>query len=251
MNIKVDSISIIVAAAGLGTRMQQSFIPKSLVKFNEKSLIDWSIGAFIPYCKNLVIVIRKEHQTQFSSHFSRNSELNVSYRHQERARGTAYAVQAGLRAVETEYSLLVWGDHVGANFFPAKILFQSQKSNNADFILPLVFRKLPYVYFTYSSDEGLLEFNETKKKAPLVKYGLSDCGVFLFRTQPVIRFLDSYLSQFDSEAERDLNFLSLFGPMQKSGIAFEELVFDDERLTYGINSLKELSDLQEIIREDT
>ncbi len=236
--------TLVVPAAGLGTRMGNSDFPKSLVKFQGRALIDWATEAFVSKVNRMVIVIRSEHESFFREHYSNKPDLTVTYVIQDKARGTAFAVQSGLNSVMTNFALVVWGDHIGASFFPQSQIFIFDEQGNKDFILPLVHRELPYVYFSRKGPKSNLSFHETKKGSPKIGYGLSDCGVFLFKTKPILDFLKDNLFSSDGYMEEDLNFLSLFGSMQSLGLSIHEIVLSDIKLTYGVNSFQELDQLQ-------
>ena len=114
-----------------------------------------------------------------------------------------------------------------------------------DFILPLVVCEDPYVYFGDSEGNSLV-FNETKLGAPKVAIGISDCGIFLFKTHQMIRYFHGKNPRSDKSNDKDLNFLSLFVEMEKSGLIFKKVFFQNVLLTKGVNSKEELSTMQSL-----
>jgi NDP-sugar pyrophosphorylase family protein len=248
MNQIYRETSLVIAAAGLGTRMGPDYPPKALVHFKDKALIDWVMSSFNEKIKNVIVVIREEHKELFMQHFLKYRPLNILFTYQNIASGTAYAVQSALKEVDTEYTLVAWGDHIGASKFPTEDFFAYFESNRPDFLLPMVFRRSPYVYFERSPRTNFLEFYETRRGARRLDYGFSDCGVFLFKSARVKEFLDSKLLINAKEQTLDLNFLTLFASMQESGITFSEKQYNDVALTYGVNSRQELHHLQEFFQ---
>lgn len=241
-------VTLVVAAAGLGTRMGNQLLPKCLVPFKGRQLIDWSTCAFMPFINKMVIIIRKEQQLYFDDYCRKNQITNQIYVNQDEPKGTASAVKIGLESVDSEWVLLVWGDHIGASQMPALELLTSMNNTSADFILPVVQREKPYVYFSSDSGAGSLTFHETKLGAPVPNEGLSDCGVFLFKKLPVQNFLCKYLDKSKTTTSEETNFLSLFEAMSKEGLVFHKVHFENQSLTYGINSVAELAMLDQLFQ---
>ena len=233
--------TIVVPAAGLGKRMAQPNLPKALVLFRKKELFIWSISSFLGFAESVIAVIRQEHLAIFLEFFRKNSLQNFRCAFQNNSSGTAEAVHIGLKHVNTEWTVVIWGDHIGASRMPCLKLLQKMDKSSADFILPLVRRSRPYVYFTQNEDNGIMTFHETKNGAKVVSMGISDCGVFLFRTEVVAKYLENYFKSNENSGLVEVNFLSLFGEMQKTGITFNKVLLKDELLAAGANSLAELS----------
>jgi bifunctional N-acetylglucosamine-1-phosphate-uridyltransferase/glucosamine-1-phosphate-acetyltransferase GlmU-like protein len=240
---EIDNLSftVVVPAAGLGKRMGHPKLPKTLVLFRKRELFIWSISSFLEFAESVIAVVRQEQLAFFLEFFTKNSFQRFRCAFQNSSTGTAEAVHIGLKQVNTEWTLVVWGDHIGASRMQPHRLLRHMDNLNVDFILPLVRRSKPYVYFTQYKDNGILTFHETKNGAKVVSMGMSDCGVFLFRTRVVASFLESYFKPKEDPSLTEINFLSLFGEMQKSGITFKKVFLKDELLTFGANSLAELS----------
>ncbi len=240
-----DQTTILVAAAGMATRMKSVDTPKALVKFKGRALIDWATCAFTPYIRKMQIVIRRETSPDFSSYFENNESQGVHFAYQNEPLGTAYAIRDGLSSIDTEWVLAVWGDHVGASRAKIHEIFATMESTKADFYLPLVSKKNPYVYFEINEEGNLQRFYETNLGASRINEGFSDCGFFLFKKEIVSEFLELYLSHERKESTFEVNFLSLFSEMQKSGIKFHLIFLEDELLTLGINTQAEVRTLEE------
>ncbi len=240
-----DNTTLLVAAAGMATRMESGDTPKALVKFKGRALIDWATCAFTPYVKKMQIVIRRETFPDFSSYYENSESQGVHFVYQNEPLGTAYAIRDGLSSIDTEWVLTVWGDHVGASRAIIPEIFATMESIKGDFYLPLVSKKNPYVYFEISEDGSLLKFHETNLGASKIIEGFSDCGFFLFKREIVSEFLDMYLSCKTKEPIVEVNFLSLFSDMEKSGIKFHKIFLEDELLTLGINTPSEIRSLEE------
>lgn len=246
-----DKTTILVAAAGMATRMGSIDTPKALINFKGRALIDWATCAFTPYIKKMQIVIRRETFPDFSSYYEDCESQGVHFVYQNEPLGTGYAIKDGLSNIDTEWVLAVWGDHVGASRANISEIFATMESIKADFYLPLVSKKNPYVYFEINEDGNLLQFHETNLGASRIIEGFSDCGFFVFKKEIVSEFLEMYLSCETKEAIVEVNFLSLFSDMEKSGIKFHKIFLEDELLTLGINTPFEIRSLEgEFILEE-
>lgn len=235
----LSDFSILVPAAGLGSRMKNGKIPKALTPFAGKNLMSWAISAFDTTAQSIVVVIRSEHSPYFS--IARNSirNKNVEFVVQNDPTGTADAISIGLNKMDTEWTLVIWADHIGASQMKPNDLLQHCNNPETDFVLPLVECQNPYVYFGDSTGQTLA-FNETRFGAPKIESGISDCGIFLFRTRKMINFFKNYAHFRTTMTTRDVNFLSLFVDMQNSGLKFEQVFFQNKLLAKGVNSRSEL-----------
>ena len=250
MKKSYKNTTILVAAAGMATRMGSQELPKALVRFNGRPLIEWATCAFTPYLEKMQIVIRKETIPEFSAYYDNFESKGIHFVYQDKPLGTAYAVRDGLLNIDSEWVLTVWGDHVGASRVRTPEFFSIAESTEADFYLPLVLRTNPYVYFEVEKTGGILKFFETHTGAPRVKEGFSDCGFFLFKKRIVLEFLVKHLSSMPKESNIEVNFLSLFSEMQKSGIVFSPIFLEDEGLSLGINTAEEIENLEEKFKQE-
>ena len=229
----------------MATRMGSQELPKALVQFNGHPLIKWATCAFTPYINKTLVVIRQETFPEFSAYYDNFELQDINFVYQNEPLGTAYAVKDGLLKIDSEWVLTIWGDHVGASRVRAPEFFSIAESTKADFYLPMVSRSNPYVYFEVEKEGSLLKFFETHSGAPRVSEGLSDCGFFLFKKDVVLEFLERNLTRKPKELKIEVNFLSLFSEMQKSGIDFSPIFFEDEMLSLGVNSVEEMKKLEQ------
>jgi NDP-sugar pyrophosphorylase family protein len=243
------SYSLLVPAAGRGSRMESANIPKVLVPFKGKALIDWAMSRFLHQAEDIVLVIQEKHKENFVSHFNQKITKAPVYVIQETPLGTAQAVSLGLNEVKSEWTLLIWGDHVGASQLDLDSILTNDFLDDIQFILPLVQRNNPYVYFSHGNNGSDLNLHETIKGAIKIDSGLSDCGVFIFQTKAIKSFLASYIQQQSITSETDLNFLSTFPAMEKAGVHFRKLILDNVLLTFGVNSPKEMIELERYFNE--
>jgi bifunctional N-acetylglucosamine-1-phosphate-uridyltransferase/glucosamine-1-phosphate-acetyltransferase GlmU-like protein len=234
--------SLLVAAAGLGTRMSGE-LPKALVPWQGRPLIETSISSLAPFADEIVVIVRPEAEPLFMQHMSRDLLHRCRFATQEIASGTSWAVSLGLRECRSSRTIVVWADHVGASRFSSmQVSSLLNRAEVADIVVPIVHRKSPYAYFELQDDGSIFEFRETRRGAQRVEFGWSDCGTFLVRTSSVSKFLGSHLVH---DNEPDSNFLSTFSAARDDGLRVETVEMPDLRLTVGINSQEDLHRLSE------
>lgn len=241
--------SLIVAAAGSGSRMGNGQFPKALHVLGENTLIGLSTSAFLEHANEVVIVIQENQQSIFQSEFTNNLPLDVKFIYQKTPNGTASAASLGVNASSSDWVLLVWGDHIGASFLDFRAFQSRCIEYKADFYLPVIRKQNPYVYFECGADSQILNFRETRKGANNIPEGLTDCGFFFFNRSKVLDFFSNCYPQAMLDVfSGDLNFLSLLPDMQRNGIEISLVTMTDLRLTLAVNTLIELSQAQEVLK---
>ena len=109
---------------------------------------------------------------------------------------------------------------------------------------------MPYVYFSPNLVTDVLSFHETRLGAPNIPMGLSDCGIFLFRKKLIETFFHKNLPKAGPKTGTERNFLSLFSDMQAQGIRFHIVHYENEALTFGVNSPRDLRELEQVLIEE-
>ena len=243
-------VTLLIAAAGKGSRMGYPELPKALVAFQGKTLVEWATINMRKVIQKGILVTRPEQENKFRKILNDWNWDDFSFAIQETPLGTAFAVQQGLNKVQTNWVLCVWGDHIGARYLKIEKLLSEIDNPDVDFILPTVERDEPYVYFHLNDHSNYLKFEETKNGSTVQSRGQSDCGLFLFRRKIVKDYLDRKLEKYDSSFKGEINFLSLFHDMNNAGILFKLIEFCDERLTIGINSKEDIFTYEETLEMD-
>ena len=232
----MNEISLIIPAAGSGTRMGGT-IPKALVPINGMTLVEFATLTLMPLCREIIMLVSPSTLDVFKGALPKIQNIDVQYIVQEIPRGTAEAVQIGLNYADSDFSVIMWADHIGAHFFSPSVLQEFWYSDTWDVVVPVLYREDPYVYFDIDEDGSIVGFNETRMGATKQAFGWSDCGVILVRNT-VIR---SALQRLATVAEAEVNFLALFPLLNKMGLRVTTKIVDDHRLTLGANSFEELT----------
>jgi len=234
------NISLILAAAGMGTRLGQPNEPKALRIILNKPLIYWAMENFIECSSDVVIVVQSKFEGKFKNFIDQYKINSAKLVFQDEPNGTAQAVKIGLNAAKNDWVVVLWGDHIGANWASIESLLSNLDNSKVDFYMPIVLRKNPYVYFTENYNMQRIVFNETRFGAKIPDEGYSDCGFFIFRKNKILEFLNMYVI-LDNINLQEVNFLSLFNQMAlTANIKFETVIFSELNLTMGVNTIEEV-----------
>jgi bifunctional N-acetylglucosamine-1-phosphate-uridyltransferase/glucosamine-1-phosphate-acetyltransferase GlmU-like protein len=228
--------SVIVAAAGNSTRMQ-SPLPKSLTKVGENTLLEVVLTSLEGKAEQIVLVIKEQNLNTFQNLIGNKLKEKVVFAFQNIATGTFHSVKTGLEHSSSEFTFVVWGDHIGAAICNVDDMLDFARTSGADLLVPLVLRPNPYVYFDIDTDGSILDFVEPRKDGRLTEIGYSDTGVFLVRTT---RMLEAISEIGDLYSGTEINFLSMFTSLRDHGLLLKTLIFEDELLTLGANTQDEL-----------
>jgi bifunctional N-acetylglucosamine-1-phosphate-uridyltransferase/glucosamine-1-phosphate-acetyltransferase GlmU-like protein len=229
--------SVIVAAAGNSTRMK-SPLPKSLTKVGASTLLEVVLTSLKDNSEQIILVIKEEHLNIFQNSISSKLNERTLFAFQNTASGTFHSVKIGLENSSSEFTFVVWGDHIGAAICDVKNILNAAKTSGADLLVPLVMRPNPYVYFDIDIDGSIVEFVEPRKDGRITEIGYSDTGVFLMRTS---RMLEAMSKIDDIYNEAEVNFLGMFTRLRDHGLTLKTLLCEDELLTLGANTKDELN----------
>jgi choline kinase len=236
--------TLIVPAAGSGTRMG-TLIPKALIELNGVSLIERATQELRKYSKEIILITKSDDVNSFKKRLDKIESHEIRFLEQDTPKGNAFAIHHALSEVTSEYAVVVWGDHVGAEHFPAKKLSLELNTWNPDISVPLAYVKNPYVYFEL--EEGKFRaFHETSKGAKILENGTSDVGVFAIKVKSVLPILDKWIAENNDFP--DLNFLKFFCSQLAEELDIKALLIDEEIqfLHKGINTMDELEEYKKM-----
>ncbi len=105
----MSSLTALILAAGYGSRIADvTTDPKSLLKINEKSLMDWHFASLAAVgIKNVVVVtgykreVLEDYLGKFNSDFNLSFAINDDYK----VKGNTYSLYYGLEKVQNEFLL--------------------------------------------------------------------------------------------------------------------------------------------------
>src|SRR6056300_1047518 len=105
-------ITTIILAAGKGTRMKVSDLPKVLVPLNKKPMLEYVLETVENLNSNNTVLVVGYMQDKIESYIDFNSFSNISYAIQSEELGTGHAVQQaeGLLINSNSQVLILCGD---------------------------------------------------------------------------------------------------------------------------------------------
>jgi bifunctional UDP-N-acetylglucosamine pyrophosphorylase / glucosamine-1-phosphate N-acetyltransferase len=236
-----SDVSIVVLAAGYGTRMKSN-VPKVLHKIAGRPMVDWVINVaqqFNP--KNLVIVIRKGME-DIQTHLH---PLPVAF--QEEGEGTAAAVRAALPFLENmdaEPILVLFGDTPFVRSETIQMMLdQTHNTENWGVVVLGFYPEGPNQYGRLVlDDDGFLNKIVEYKEATLEERQLDLCnsGVMLING----RYFKELLSLVDNNNAKQEFYLTdcVHLSVQKGLKCF--FIETEEQEVMGINSKAELADAE-------
>jgi bifunctional UDP-N-acetylglucosamine pyrophosphorylase/glucosamine-1-phosphate N-acetyltransferase len=175
----------VVPAAGRGTRLG-SDRPKILFEVAGRMILDWLVDLLLPRCGSIVLVAAPWSADAISTAAAaRSSRVRIAV--QPEAIGMADAVERGLALVDTENVVVIWGDQAAVRGESLDLAIGLHEQSCALATVPTVWRRHPYVHLARDSAGRIVEVLQAREGDSMPSEGESDTGVFLFRTNALIR----------------------------------------------------------------
>jgi molybdopterin-guanine dinucleotide biosynthesis protein A len=199
-------ISVVIPAAGSGTRMQQG-LPKALTEFKNSTFLKWQLDKFKYIAKDIFVVVSAKDLSKFED-YRRIHNLDFIIIIQTGNNGSYFAIESVIDSITTEFIMICWVDQIGVS--KSLILETINKLIVSKFegILPLIFVDKPYVKARLS-ETGKLNGWEYRREGAEPSEGYSDLGLFAFRTKCLKKSIKTItdFSKFRSALTHEFNFL--------------------------------------------
>lgn len=200
--------SLLIIAAGNGSRMGNINIPKALFPVNGKPNIHWLLESTNGMFSEVIVVARKGYGNYFKESLI---DFNVSVVEIESGLGDGHAVKSSLDFVSNKYTTVVWGDL----YCPSSKIFTEINEFLPDTMLvPVALEKNPYVHFDIDSESLNISCANFSKFGEHIDEGFHDQSIFKIRTQKIREELQNLHDSFFKNgkyitATGELNFLHL------------------------------------------
>jgi len=181
----------VIPAAGKGTRIGFD-LPKILFPVQSKTILDHLLDEVTPSCQNITLVVSPSGLGPITSHIENLQKnqmftgIQFRFQIQNQPIGMADAVFCGLKDVETDQLVVIWGDQIGLK---RETLQACQKlhlfENSAQLTLPTVAKEDSYIHLLRNSDGQLTKVLQKREGEPIPKDAESDCGMFVFKTSAI------------------------------------------------------------------
>ncbi len=97
-------ISLVIPAAGSGTRMQQE-LPKALTRFGNSTFLQWQINKFKHIADEIYVIIASKDLDKFEE-YRRVNDLNFKIVLQKEGKGSYFAIQAVIELISSDLTLI-------------------------------------------------------------------------------------------------------------------------------------------------
>ena len=238
------SVSVIVLAAGKGTRMK-SELPKVLHKVLGKPLISHSIDALSSIDNKFVVV---GHESELVINSIPSSIKNVIQKNQL---GTGHAVSTAINSevfndLKSEFTLVVPGDVPSINSEDIDLLIDEvkTKSSPVGFLTALVNNPFGYGRIVKNNEEiKIVEEKDCSEEEKAINE--INSGIYCFNTEFLIEYIDN-LNTENAQGEFYLTDLIGIANNQKQDIVIVQV---DEDSIKGINSMSQLNEVEDIMQK--
>jgi molybdopterin-guanine dinucleotide biosynthesis protein A len=199
-------ISLVIPAAGSGTRMQQE-LPKALTRFGNSTFLEWQINKFKHIADEIYVIIASKDLDKFEE-FRRIHDLNFKIVLQKEGKGSYFAIQAVIELISSDLTLICWADQIGLSKSLILETVNKIRISKSEGLIPLIFIAKPYVRANLDDESNLLGW-EYRREGAEPDNGYSDLGFFAFKTDSLklsMRTITDY-SKFESALTHEFNFL--------------------------------------------
>lgn len=214
----MKSICLVIPAAGNGSRLGVK-IPKFLLPIGDDFYVaDRILSAFTFKVKTRVVISPwgKPHLEKYLKHrySDRYNEGEIDYIIQDSPLGMGDAVfKASFEINASNLTFIVWGDQALINPISVKKMYSEllkmENRKISAFSVILSECANPYVQYIYDDkNHKLTDILETREGGITDPIGMSDCGVFGFTSEYLVKDWQTYLSKaVRGNLTKEINFL--------------------------------------------
>lgn len=240
-----NKISCVIAAAGKGSRSGLDY-PKCLFKIDGKPIINRILETISFIDINPTIIVSPSGKDKISQELHANN-FSARFLVQEEPLGMGNAISQ-LKKISYELEdniLLSWGD---IPFITKESLIELQMcffDKNSDFSLITSFSNDPYTIIKRDKNNNIIELVETRNIPNYQNeyFNLKqerDIGVFLFKKELILQYLDKSLDGKYSQVTNEHGFLYLIKHLANDGYKITNIKSKHDIETISFNSHEDL-----------
>ncbi|MDR0617516.1 MAG: bifunctional UDP-N-acetylglucosamine diphosphorylase/glucosamine-1-phosphate N-acetyltransferase GlmU [Endomicrobium sp.] len=242
----MKNFSVIILAAGLGTRMKSS-LPKVMHNLSGKPLIKWVIDSVFPLRPdNIVVVVGYRHE--IVEEYLSKSNVNVKFICQERQLGTAHAVMQAKEILKNYNGniVVISGDVPLIKTTTISSLIKNNQKNGSAFTVLSAEVKDPYGYGRIVRKDGFLEKIVEEKDSNLSEKQIKEInsGIYCFDKN----LWKALLKVEPNNAKKEYYITDTIAILKKLNHKVSVLLTKDEVEIKGINTKLELSQAETLLK---
>ncbi len=229
--------TFVIPAAGRSTRFHFSE-RKFFFKIDKISIIEFIVRKIEPYCKRIILIIRKEDKKKLNKIF--NNLKKIKYVYQKKPNGMASAVSLGLKHSKTLYTAVMWADQVGIKSKTIlKTINVHMKMNNL-ISFPVVNIKDPYTLVKFKKGKLIYKIIQSREEKIKDLKGFTDCGFFCVNTNQLENRLSILIKKkkIITTKTKEYDFLKSFEHLSKKSRIFS-IISKNKIDCFGINTRKD------------
>lgn len=240
----------VIPAAGRGSRLGFPH-PKILYPLLNRPILDWLIDALETVVKNFVFVLSPHGRELVEPILQRRLYGRFKVVIQDDPTGMGDAVLLTKNAVDTRFTLVIWGDQVTVSARTLKICTTLHESRAAALTLPSYMRLDPYIDLVRDEGGKLIAVHQSREGEIANEVGENDCGVFLFTSEILFQVLaDARKSELGIGMNtREFNLLPILPKFESELGSVCTLRIHNMEETLGVNTKEEAKHVEEILQK--
>lgn len=212
-------LRIIIPAAGKGTRSGLPF-PKTLQIVDGSPILIRLLTVLRPFDPCPAVIVSPAGKAQIRAAINDHG-LDAELIIQDTPRGMGHAVSQFKQSPDYERAddvLVIWGDMLSLSPSLIQQSIKRFQSDSADFSFPTINRSPCYTWVCRAADRSVLQVLEKREFGnTLPNEGEADCGMFIFRKEPLFTLLQDHEEELTGPTTGEINFLPAIGALAKRG----------------------------------
>jgi bifunctional UDP-N-acetylglucosamine pyrophosphorylase / glucosamine-1-phosphate N-acetyltransferase len=240
----------IIPAAGSGSRLGHNQ-PKILYPLLGRPIMDWVLEALRPVCSRYVFVLSPSGAPHVEPEIVKRLGSAAKVAIQQTPTGMGDAVLCAESAVETPYSLVVWGDQITLSQTTVRRCAALHEARSgATLTFPTIMKASPYIHMVRDADGRVVEVLQAREQKIDRAMGESDCGLFLFTTVALFTTLRTARVKGlgIGRSTGEFNLLQTIPVFDASHSAVQTLRISDISETLGVNTVEDARRAEDYLR---
>tara|TARA_B100002019_G_scaffold281419_1_gene285451 strand:+ start:522 stop:1253 length:732 start_codon:yes stop_codon:yes gene_type:complete len=238
-----DQITVVIAAAGKGTRSGLDY-PKCLFKINNKSILSRIIRLLSYIDPNPIIIVSQEgHEDIYSEAKKYSNNPRLLIQNSPNGMGDAVLQLDQVSKSLSDDILLIWGDVPFISQKTVEMTINKHFDEDNFFTFPTFFSDEPYTLVKRDLNNNIIGVFETKNNQEVYvpKEGERDLGLFLFKKDLILKLLKQDLPNRLNIHDGEHGFLYIIEHLARYSNRIGSIQVLDKREAVSFNSMQDIS----------